>query len=119
MVESILGLLHNMKTFSHYKDEPFKLQKQEKEMLINFLEQKDVQKCIPKVPKQNAAKDLYYCPNCGYDFDTNLINTIMKNLENRCPSCGQRIKWGESNNEKVNSKGSSIFSNFGVNIDIK
>ena len=98
MKYSILGLLHNLKDYEHYEGEPYKLVEDEKNVLVSFLEQEDVQRCIPKVPRFGT------CPNCG---------TNVTNIVDNCEICGQRLKWVE-NNEKTNNKGSSIFSNFGI-----
>ena len=112
MADTILGLLHNMKDYEHYEGQPFKLQKEEKNMLIAFLEQEDVQKCIPKVPRKVICGDnevVYGCPTCR--------TNIWKGTD-KC-SCGQKIKWMEDNNEKKSNIGSSIFDNFNVNINNK
>jgi hypothetical protein len=113
MAESILGLLHNMKTYSHYKGEQFRLEEKEKDLLVAFLEQEDVQKCIPKVPKfVEETEDMvehYECPAC---------HKMIMQLGFDC-TCGQKLKWMEVSNETKNNNGSSIFDNFGVGVSSK
>ena len=109
MEYSILGLLHNLKDYQHYEGEPYKLTEDEKNVLIDFLEQTDVQKCIPKVPQKVICGDevVYACATC---HRTNIWKGIDK-----C-NCGQKIKWVEENNEKAEHVGSKIFDTFDVTI---
>lgn len=117
MQKTILSVLHNIKDYQYYDNSAMPLTKEDADIIVAFFENEEVQKCIPKVPVKKALSPLYpkvtyRCPNCGF--------IINKHIDiDKCSACEQKIRWVENETEEDNSIGSSIFDNFGVNINNK
>ena len=71
-----------------YSQGTFGQQKEAFSVAINVLE-----KQIPK--KVVEDKNIYLCPNCGANVETDCGDDMLDYRLNYCDNCGQKLDWSE------------------------
>lgn len=66
------------------------------ELIEELAKEKAIEALEKQIPKKVVeAKNIYICPNCGANVETDCGDDMLDYRLNFCDNCGQKLDWSE------------------------